>query len=149
MLANYPGERSRHSTGLTVKAQAERFVIGILKGDISQHRSQRLTHTTEHLFISENPKSINGLSKASVIHSGNGSKCKEGILTNHILPEIQGPRKSLVSLLLKMGRTGFSIWMKPMRQRITSWTLSVSYWMKLGRAGLVKENFARQIETIR
>jgi len=30
-----PGEKTRHSTGLTVRTQAERFVVGILKGDVT------------------------------------------------------------------------------------------------------------------
>ena len=47
-----PGEKTRHSTGLTVKTQAERYVVGILKGEIQQSRSQRLGEFTEHLFIS-------------------------------------------------------------------------------------------------
>jgi hypothetical protein len=28
-----PGEKTCHSTGLTVKTQAEQYVVGILKGD--------------------------------------------------------------------------------------------------------------------
>jgi hypothetical protein len=45
------GEKTRHSTGLTARNQAERFVVSILKGEANQERCQRLGEFTKHLFV--------------------------------------------------------------------------------------------------
>ena len=86
-----PVEKTRHSTGLTTKIQAERFVIAILKGDTQPNRSRRLGEFTEHFFVRGECDWIDRSEQKGWIITREMAQMRRGHLTNQALTESKIP----------------------------------------------------------
>ena len=139
-----PGEKTRHSTGLTVKTQAERYVVGTLKGDIQQSRSKRLGEFAEHLFIRGECDWIDRSEQKGWIITREMAQMRRGHLTNHILPEFKDREVSNIA------SAEIDDWLLDLNvANATKNHIMDTFCIILDeakRAGLVKENAARQIK---
>ena len=134
------GEKTRHSTGQTSKALAERLVVSILKGEVQQNRSQRLGEFTEHLFIPGECDWIARSEQKGWIITRDMAQMRRGHLTNHILPQFKGREVSTIT------PADIDDWL--LRLNVANATknhIMDTFRVVLDeakRAGLVKENFA-------
>ena len=139
-----PGEKTRHSTDLTIKAQAERFVIGILKGEVSQNRSQRLGEFAEHLFIRGECNWIDRSEQKGWIITREMAQMRRGHLANHILPEFKDREvSSITSAEIDDWLLDLDVANATKNHIMDTFRVVLD---EAKRAGLVKENLARQIK---
>ena len=139
-----PGEKTRHSTGLTVKTQAEQYVVGILKGDIQQSRSQRLGEFTKHLFIRGECNWIERSEQKGWIITREMAQMRRGHLANHILPEFKDQEvSSITSAEIDDWLLDLDVANATKNHIMDTFRVVLD---EAKRAGLVKDNAARQIK---
>ena len=139
-----PGEKTRHSTGLTSKTMAERLVVSILKGEIQQNRSQRLGEFAKNLFVRGECDWIDRSEQKGWIITREMAQMRRGHLTNHILPEFKDREvSSITSAEIDDWLLDLDVANATKNHIMDTFRIVLD---EAKRSGLVKENCARQIK---
>ena len=138
------GEDTRHSTGQTSKAFAERFVVSIIKGEAQQNRSQRLGEFAKHLFVRGECDWITRSEQKGWIITREMAQMRRGHLTNHILPQFKDREVGTITAAdIDDWLLGLNVANATKNHIMDTFRVVLD---EAKRAGLVKENVARQIK---